>query len=416
MAFVGNLYYEPNLRAVRYLHQTLALRLAPNTMIDVFGRYPRLARDLADRVRLRGPVADLRAALATAQVGIAPLDSGGGMKLKVLDYLAAGLPVVGTPEAFVGFDAPERFALVCATETMSDLPTLVEELLADQRLRRQLGHTGWRLIERRYSWRAMAQFARDAYGAILESDTHPGVARTAQLVELADQPPYWLHEWRGRGHPEQEGTSTVADGTGDQQRATSGVGALAEAIDCARLAAESALDTVFADRAIVGYGGRSMVFLAPQTVLKVYTHRPSERLHREVTGLTLAARAPGLRIPAVLGHDDVAGSLAWVSATRLAGTQASEPAWQDTDTTELLGRAAARLHSLPTDVLDDVPEFTRRIRDLPTSDAGAYRAGTELTDALTAVEANTCPGVSAGSSTATSPPATCCSPMTSHLG
>lgn len=385
VAFVGNLYYEPNLRAVRYLHHTLAPRLAPDTVIDVFGRYPPGARGMVDRVRLRGPVANLRAVLATERVGIAPLDSGGGMKLKVLDYLAAGLPVVGTPEAFVGFDAPECFALVCTTATMTDLPILVEQLLADEGLCRRLGHTGRRLVERCYSWRAMAQLARDAYGAILDSDPHPGVARTAQLVELAGQPPYWLHEWRGHGHPEQEG-STVAQDTDDQQRATSVVGALAEAIDCARLAAESALDTVFADRAIVGYGGRSMVFLAPQTVLKVYTHRSSERLHREITGLTLAARAPGLRIPAVLGHDDITGSLAWMSATRLAGTQASEPAWQDTDTTALLGRAVARLHSLPADVLGELPEFTQRIRDLPTSDADAYRAGTGLAEALATVE------------------------------
>ncbi|MGH3933469.1 MAG: phosphotransferase [Pseudonocardiaceae bacterium] len=386
VAFVGNLYYEPNLRAVRYLHHTLAPRLAPDTVIDVFGRYPPLARDLADRVRLRGPVADLRAVLATARVGIAPLDSGGGMKLKVLDYLAAGLPVVGTLEAFVGFDAPERFALVCATATMIDLPPLVAELLADQRLRRRLGYVGRRLVERCYSWRAMAELAREAYGAILDSETHPGVARPVQVVELAGQPPYWLHEWRGRGHPEQEGMNTVAEDTGDQQRATSVVGALAEAIDCARLAAESALDTVFADRAIVGYGGRSMVFLALETVLKVYTHRPSERLQREITGLTLAARAQGLRVPAVLGYDDIPGSLAWMSATRLAGTQASGPAWQDPDTTELLGRAAARLHSLPPELLGDLPEFTRRIRDLPLSDADAYQAGTRLAESLTAVE------------------------------
>ncbi|MGH3717250.1 MAG: glycosyltransferase [Pseudonocardiaceae bacterium] len=116
------------------------------------------------------------------------------MKLKVLEYLAAGLPVVGTPEAFVGFAAPERFALVCATATMTDLPSLVAELLADPRLRHRLGHTGRRLVERCYSWRAMAQLAREAYAAILDSHPHPGVARTAQLVEWADQAPYWLHE------------------------------------------------------------------------------------------------------------------------------------------------------------------------------------------------------------------------------
>ncbi|MGH3976675.1 MAG: phosphotransferase [Pseudonocardiaceae bacterium] len=80
------------------------------------------------------------------------------------------------------------------------------------------------------------------------------------------------------------------------------------------------------------------------------------------------------------------GSLAWVSATRLAGTQAGEPAWHDPEITELLGRVAARLHSLPADVLGDLPEFTRRIRDLPASDADAYQAGTRLAEALTEAE------------------------------
>ncbi|MGB6165083.1 MAG: phosphotransferase [Pseudonocardiaceae bacterium] len=386
VAFVGNLYYEPNLRAVRYLHHTLAPRVEPDTVIDVFGRYPRAARSLVDRVRLHGPVADLRAALATALVGLAPLDCGGGMKLKVLDYLAAGLPVVGTPEAFVGFAAPERFALVCATETMTDLPGLVERLLADQRLRHRLGHTGRRLVEQHYSWRAMAQLARDAYGALLDSEPHPGVDRAAQLMDLAGQTPYWLHEWRARGHPERKGGTTVAKDTSEERWSANVVGALAEAIDCARWAAESTLDTLFAEHAIVGYGGRSMVFLAPEAVLKVYTHRPRERLHREITGLTLSARAPGLRIPAVLGHDDITGSLAWLAATRLAGTQASAPTWHGSDTTELLGRVAARLHALPANALGELPAFTRRVRELPTSDTTAHQAGTALTEALTRIE------------------------------
>ncbi len=60
------------------LHHTLAPLLAPGTVIDVFGRYPRDARSLADRVRLRGPVADLRAVLVPERVGIAPLTAVAG--------------------------------------------------------------------------------------------------------------------------------------------------------------------------------------------------------------------------------------------------------------------------------------------------------------------------------------------------
>ncbi|MDX2710048.1 hypothetical protein PV350_45790, partial [Streptomyces sp. PA03-6a] len=87
---------------------------------------------------------------------------------------------------------------------------------------------------------------------------------------------------------------------------------LASEIDCARQAAESALDTLFDHDAIVGYGGRSIVFLSKTAVLKIYTHRPAERAQRETTGLTLASQATGLRVPEVLGHDTVEGALAWV--------------------------------------------------------------------------------------------------------
>lgn len=44
---------------------------------------------------------------------------------------------------------------------------------------------------------------------------------------------------------------------------------LAESIDRARLAAEAVLNVTFTERAVVGYGQRSMVFLAESAVLKV---------------------------------------------------------------------------------------------------------------------------------------------------
>lgn len=138
---------------------------------------------------------------------------------------------------------------------------------------------------------------------------------------------------------------------------------LASEVDCARQAAESALDTLFDQAAIVGYGGRSMVFLSETAILKIYTHRPAERAQREITGLTLAATATGLRVPEALGHDTVDGALAWVSATRLDGTAPTDPS--DEQATATLGTVAARLHALPADALTDLPPFRRNIRPLP---------------------------------------------------
>ncbi|MGW6599406.1 phosphotransferase [Streptomyces sp. NPDC055036] len=370
-AFVGNLFYEPNARAAGFLRTRLAPALAlRGGSVDVYGRYPRALRALgADgTVRLHGPVPDLPSALSTAEVGLAPLDSGGGMKLKVLQYMAAGLPVVGTAEAFAGLPDPNTFALVSTAPSMDDIPGLVTRLQDDALLRRQLGTVGRQLVETEFSWATAAGLAHRAYRSVrgISGPATTPAAGSGEIEKLAGQTPYWLHERRTRKEPTMGETPTSANG-----REHPVLARLASEIDCARHAAESALDAVFDQAAIVGYGGRSMVFLSKTAVLKIYTHRPAERARREIIGLRLAASVPGLRMPEVLGNDDVEGALSWVAATRLNGTAPDNT--HDEDETRTLGEVAARLHSLPADALTELPPFGRNIRPLD-EDAHPVRA------------------------------------------
>ncbi|MGA4545626.1 phosphotransferase [Uniformispora flossi] len=388
-AFVGNLFYEPNARAAVFLRNRLAPTLAAvGGSVDMYGRYPAGLRKLAagSAMRLHGPVPDLRGALATAQVGVAPLDSGGGMKLKVLQYLAAGLAVVGTPEAFAGLPDPGNFALISAHPDMADLPDLVTRLTDDQQLRRRLGNAGRRLAQCEFSWTAIAARALDAYRRTAARTSLAGApVMKPEIRVLAGEPPYWLREWRTRQKTRTSMGETTPVGHGAQHPV---LAQLATEIDCARQAAESALDIAFDQDAIVGYGGRSMVFLAEKAVLKVYTHRPAERAEREVTGLTAAAQAAGLRVPEVLGHDTVDGALAWVSATRLDGTAPTDP--DDAQATATLGTTAARLHAIPVAALDGLPPFGRTIRPMPDDDHPVRHRLTTVLAAIEAAEQNAC--------------------------
>jgi glycosyltransferase involved in cell wall biosynthesis len=64
-------------------------------------------------VALRGVVADLGAVLHRSAVAVAPVLAGSGLKIKLLDYVAHGLPVVATGAAVEGFEpAPDRPFLV----------------------------------------------------------------------------------------------------------------------------------------------------------------------------------------------------------------------------------------------------------------------------------------------------------------
>ncbi|MGJ7905105.1 phosphotransferase family protein [Actinopolyspora sp. H202] len=144
-------------------------------------------------------------------------------------------------------------------------------------------------------------------------------------------------------------------------------------IDRARRSAEAALDLGFAPNPTVGYGGRSAIFLAEHAALKVYTHRGQERCHREAAGLRAATHTPELRVPEVLAHDEQAEQLPWLAATRLNGTRPSPH-----EATTTLGQVAARLHSLPPELLAEMPEHRRRLRELPKGSNPAHQAADRL--------------------------------------
>lgn len=399
VGFVGNLHYEPNLRALRYLAERLVPHLGERAVVDVFGRYPPVARGLAAQaiaggtLCLHGPVGDLPGALARMTLAVAPLDSGGGMKIKVLDYLGAGLATVGTKEAFLGFERPEEIALVSHDATMRDLPELVDILLTSPALREQLGARARERVTCHHTWVDLAATAQHAYQVIAAarastspSGRLPPVPR--EVAELARRTPYWLAEWRSREPRSGDNAPMSEQATAHAPNApVARAGRLAEDIDCARLAATAALGVRFDAEAAVGYAGRSMVFFAPTAVLKVYTHRPSERAYREVAGITLAATyAPGVRVAEVLGHDDVPGALSWVATTRLSGTHPSRDQLATPTVARHLGHIAARLHAIPVEHLGALPIQARRIRTLPPSDPAGVEAGHRLVEALEAVE------------------------------
>lgn len=359
VAFVGNLFYEPNVRAVRFLRGQMRERLTNiGGWIDVYGRYPRAVRHLGiPGIRLHGPVVDLQAALSTAAVGVAPLDTGGGMKLKVLAYMAAGIPVVGTSEAFAGIPNPQTFALVSTAEAMADFPGLVTELVQDRALRRRLGEAGRQLVLNRFSWPVLAAHAAHVYRTAAYDRTSPRSTPqvSANTRQLADRQPYWLLEWLSRKEPRMH----------DHAAAVTHHPILAQAaneIECARQAAESSLGISFDGKAIPGYGGRSIVFFGRDAVLKIYTHRPEERARREILGLAVGRKRPGLTTPSVLGHNDVPGGLSWVAMSKLPGQPPTDPS--DRDATSLLGTLAARLHTATAQELADLPTFVRNIRPL----------------------------------------------------
>ncbi|MFC6835902.1 glycosyltransferase family 4 protein [Halomarina ordinaria] len=152
--FVGAYDYEPNAAAAHVVVDRLAPAL-PDVEFVLVGRNP----PATDRENVHAPgfVDDLPGALGMADVALCPLTMGSGTKLKLMDYLAAGLPVVTTSVGAQGVDLVDgEHALV--RETPESMVEAVRTLRADPGRRRRLadaaaalGSTfGWETLLRGY--------------------------------------------------------------------------------------------------------------------------------------------------------------------------------------------------------------------------------------------------------------------------
>jgi len=162
LLYVGTLGYPPNADAVLHFTQTilpLIRRRVPDIQLVVVGHRPsRAVQRLADRgdIVLAGPVADLLPYYRSAKVCIVPLRAGGGTRLKILEAMALGRPVVSTRVGCEGLEARDAKHLLVA-DAPADFADRVIQLLTDARLRQLLCQNARALVESAYDWSVICQ-------------------------------------------------------------------------------------------------------------------------------------------------------------------------------------------------------------------------------------------------------------------
>jgi glycosyltransferase involved in cell wall biosynthesis len=102
-------------------------------------------------IELTGYVDDIRDVLYKSAACVVPLRKGGGMRLKIPEAMAAGVPVVSTSMGAEGLDCiPDKHLLIA--DTPQDFATAIERVLTDVELAKSLRQNARELIERRYNW------------------------------------------------------------------------------------------------------------------------------------------------------------------------------------------------------------------------------------------------------------------------
>lgn len=157
----GSFNYAPNAAGAR----RLALAIWPRVRAEVADAELRLVglrgeRELTDLrglpgVSVVGTVPDIRPELFQARVAVAPIDAGGGTRLKILEAMAAERPVVATSIGAEGIAAADGRELLLRDDDAGFAAAIVQ-LLRDGELAARLGRAGRALVQRRYDWQSSA--------------------------------------------------------------------------------------------------------------------------------------------------------------------------------------------------------------------------------------------------------------------
>jgi O-antigen biosynthesis protein len=165
LLFVGNFSHQPNADAFRFFMRGVfpAVReRLPGLRVDVAG--PNAPEDVAaygalEGVRVLGFVPSLEPLLRGARVFVAPLRFGAGVKGKIGEALAHGLPVVTTSVGAEGMGLADRVHAMIRDDPR-ELADAIVELHTDRDLWRRLSEGGREHVERRFSPRAVGRIVR----------------------------------------------------------------------------------------------------------------------------------------------------------------------------------------------------------------------------------------------------------------
>jgi glycosyltransferase involved in cell wall biosynthesis len=182
--FMGLYAYPPNTEAVSFLIKEIMpelYRANPNVRLVITGGGPEqrppwlISTGVISRL-------DLDAVLYSCKAGVAPIFKGSGTRLKILEYMSAGLPVVSTRKGAEGLNLEDEKHVLYA-ETASDFQRALLRVLRDPALAGSLSVEAAQLVRSRFDWRPLL----DRFALQLEALRQAATADRNEQLDAAQE-------------------------------------------------------------------------------------------------------------------------------------------------------------------------------------------------------------------------------------
>ena len=184
--FCGAMDYAPNVDALRWyfdtMHRALRSRI-PELEVLIVGKSPEpevLAYRNHAGVTVTGSVPDVRPYYKQAWLQMVPLRIGGGTRLKIVESLAIGTPVVSTMIGAQGL-ALEHGSNILLADDAESFVNQMATALSDVGLRESLRANGISTAKARFSWKSIGlEFSAAVAGVAQEASASPTLPASAK--------------------------------------------------------------------------------------------------------------------------------------------------------------------------------------------------------------------------------------------
>lgn len=169
LIFVGSMDYPPAVDATYFFYKQilpLVREKYPNIELWLVGRNPpdeikRLCKG-DDHVHITGKVNSVIEYYEKAMVTVVPLRAGGGTRLKILESMALGLPIVSTSIGCEGLDVEDGKNILIA-DTPELFTQQILRLIEDESFRKQISSEARKLVENKYDWKIITKKQYEIY-------------------------------------------------------------------------------------------------------------------------------------------------------------------------------------------------------------------------------------------------------------
>ncbi len=170
LVFIGNFKHDPNEDAVLYFSKEIfpAIRQTlPNVKFNIVGNSPgeKVVALASQDTVVTGFVPDITPYLRQSKVYVVPLRYGAGLKGKIGEALAAGIPIVTTSIGAEGMGLTHRKNVMIA-DAPSDFAKCVAEVYQDDALWERLSREARKVAEANYSYSTVERYWQEVFGHI----------------------------------------------------------------------------------------------------------------------------------------------------------------------------------------------------------------------------------------------------------